>query len=65
MTCRELWAQLPFPWGQERDLPPTHHPQSLSPQSSPGKEAGGRQQHPANLRVLETEAWGIIAAHPK
>lgn len=42
----------PSPSGIDRP----QHPQSLRPQSSPGEDAGGREQHRANLTVLETEA---------
>lgn len=42
----------------------THLAQSLSPLSSPGEEAGGREQHHADLTEVETEAQGL-SAHPE
>lgn len=39
--------------------------ESLSAQSSPGEEAGGREQYHANLTEIETEARSSISAHPE
>lgn len=39
--------------------------ESLSAQSSPGEEAGGREQYRANLTEIETEARSSISAHPE